>query len=254
MLSTPIAYIVLMATWLPSLAQATPRPDRSPRRIIAGVSVVDTPIVRAAQQFARDHSDDQLYNHVMRAWLWGALILKHNETLRASVDEEVQAIALVLHDLGAGRPNNTFASPDRRFEVDGAIAARSFIRAHRDGRHWDERRVQLVWDAIAFHSEPRYALFKEPDVVAAYHGNNQDFSEPRLGVTEAEYAAVLAEFPKSAQRDTVIEGISWLCRNKPETTYDTFMQPFGEQFVPGYSAVGHRVIDGVLAGYVENET
>jgi hypothetical protein len=217
MFFTTFVYLALIATWLPSLAQATPRPDRFPRRTLAGVSVVDTPIVRAAQQFARTHSDDQLYNHVMRAWLWGALILKHNETLRASVDEEVHAVALMLHDLGVGRDNNTFVSPDRRFEVDGAFAARDFIRAHRDGRHWDERRVQLVWDAIALHSEPKYALYKEPDVVAVYHGNDLDFSEPRLGVTEAESAAVLAEFPRS--QSSVIAGISWLCRHKPESTY-----------------------------------
>jgi hypothetical protein len=166
-----------------------------------------------------------MYNHVMRAWLFGALMLEHNETLRVSVDEEIQAIALVLHDLGADHtPNSTIVSPDRRFEVDGAIAARSFIRAHRDGRHWEERKVQLVWDAIALHSEPKFALFKEPDVATVSLGNDLDFSGPGLGVTEAEYAAVLAEFPRSNQTATVIEGISWLCRTKPVSTYGKYIQ------------------------------
>ena len=215
-----LAYLALMATWLPSLTHAVPRPDPSPRRIIAGVSVVDTPIVRAAQQFAREHSDDKLYNHVMRAWLFGTLMLDHNETLRVFVDEEVQAVALILHDLGANHSlDSPFVTLDRRFEVDGAFAARSFIRAHRDGRHWEERRVQLVWDAIALHAEPKFALFKEPDVVAVYLGNNLDFSGPTLGVTEAEYAVVVAEFPKSNHKDMVLESITWYCRNKPLSTY-----------------------------------
>jgi hypothetical protein len=37
----------------------------------------------------------------MRAWLFGTLMLDHNETLRVSVDNEVQAVGLMLHDLGA---------------------------------------------------------------------------------------------------------------------------------------------------------
>ncbi|KAK4237954.1 hypothetical protein C8A03DRAFT_44240 [Achaetomium macrosporum] len=242
-----LVYLFLSATWLPLLTHATPRPKPSPRRVIAGVSVVDTPIVRAAQQFARDHSDDRLYNHVMRAWLFGTLLLDHNETLRASVDEEIQAVGLMLHDLGANHSlDSPFVTLDRRFEVDGAFAARSFIRSHPDGRHWEERRVQLVWDGIALHAEPKFALFKEPDVVAIYWGNDLDFSGPAHGVTDAEYAAVVAEFPKSNQTDQVIEGITWHCRNKPLSTYDTFMQPYGEMFVPGYSAVGHRAIDRAL--------
>jgi len=35
---------------------------------------------------------------------------------------------------------------------------------------------------------------------------------------------------------------------------DTWMQPFGEQFVPGYSAVGHRRIGCHLAGAGVNVT
>jgi hypothetical protein len=216
-----LAYLSLIATSLPSLTHATPHPKPTPRRILAGVSVVDTPIVRAAQQFARDHSDDRLYNHVMRAWLFGTLLLDHNATLRASVDEEVHAVGLMLHDLGANHSlDSPFVTLDRRFEVDGAFAARGFIRSHPDGRRWEDRRVQLVWDGIALHAEPQFALFKEPDVVAIYWGNDLDFSGPAHGVTDAEYAAVVAEFPKPAnQTEMVIEGITWYCRHKPLSTY-----------------------------------
>jgi hypothetical protein len=83
---------------------------------------------------------------------------------------------------------------------------------------------------------------------------------------------VLEEFPRDGFKDAFVETMSWLCRTKPETTYgestlafpakpvvdlpeltrrkDNFMQPYGERFVEGYSAVGHRAIDIVLG----NET
>lgn len=105
----------------------------------------------------------------------------------------MHAVAAILHDLGFDKnPNSTIVSPDRRFEVDGAIAARNFIRAHSDGRGWEERRVQLVWDAIALHGDQRIALFKEPDIAMVSRGIAMDFSGPNLGVTEQEYNRVFS--------------------------------------------------------------
>ena len=67
-----------------------------PQRVIADVTVVDTPIVRAAQDFARRHSSDFAYKHAMRSWLYGALLVERDEALRSTVDHEVHAV-------GAGR-------------------------------------------------------------------------------------------------------------------------------------------------------
>lgn len=226
MLNIKLTFYALVASLLLGFTQAKPfprsgGPDRYPRRTLAGVSVVDTPLVRASIQYARDNSDDNLYRHVMRSWLFGSLILQHNNTLQAIVDAEVHAVALILHDLGFDQsPNSTIVTPDHRFEVDGAIAARKFIRAHRHGRHWEERRVQLVWDAIALHTEPKFAYFKESEVEVVSKSVNLDFSGPALGISQDEYAAVEKEFPRQKNfKETVIQGVSWLCRTKPETTY-----------------------------------
>ncbi|KAK1759077.1 hypothetical protein QBC47DRAFT_436604 [Echria macrotheca] len=222
-------------------------PPPLPRRTIANVSVLDTPLVRAAEAYMRDRSNNDLYAHVMRSWLFGTLILSHNTTLASMVDPEVQAVSLLLHDLGFDRtPGSKIVSADRRFEVDGAIAARAFIRDHESGRRWDERRVQLVWDSIALHTEPKYALYKEPDVQTVSNGVFLDFLGPQNGVTPEEYAAVVKEFPRDGLRKSVTETFTWLCSTKPISTYDTFMQPFGERFVANYSAVGFRAIDLVL--------
>src|SRR4051812_37938985 len=94
-------------------ASSPPPPSLYPTRQIAGVTVIDTPIVRAAHDYARARSDDTLYRHVMRSWLFGALMISKNSTLQASVDIEVQAVAILLHDLGLDRtPNSTIVSPD----------------------------------------------------------------------------------------------------------------------------------------------
>jgi hypothetical protein len=199
-----------------------------PQRVIAGVSVVDTPLVRAAETFARYHGSNFVYKHVMRSWLFGVLLVEQNATLRAIVDPEVHAVAAILHDLGWDRgPNSTLVSPDRRFEVDGAIAARDFIRAHEDGKKWDERRVQLVWDAIALHTERSIAYFKELDVQVVSRGIALDFEGPGQGVTKESYGAVLREFPKDDFKSGVNETIIWLCQTKPATTYGELALIYG---------------------------
>lgn len=264
-----------------ALAVPFPLPAKPslPTRTIAGVPVPDTPLIRAAESYMKSVSPPVLYGHVMRSWLFNTLMISHNATLSRLIDPEVQAIAILLHDLGFDRnPQSRIVSPDRRFEVDGAIAARDFLTSHKDARGWDKHRVQLVWDAIALHTEAKYALFKEPDVQAVAKGIMLDFEGPGRGVTEQEYAAVVKEFPQEGLRENVGDTFAWLCRTKPVSTYgeffffiffflkkytlfasslgldpkcadngtDTFMQPFGERFVPGYSAVGGRTIDFVL--------
>ncbi|OIW32366.1 hypothetical protein CONLIGDRAFT_642090 [Coniochaeta ligniaria NRRL 30616] len=242
MLAHIIPFLALLST-----ALSSPFPHHS-RRTIAGVSVLDTPLVRAAQDYARAHSSDAVYKHIMRSWLYGTLLLTHNDTLSATVDLEIHAIAILLHDLGFDQaPNATHISHNRRFEVDGAIAARQFIRRHNVGRRWDERRVQLVWDAIALHSDPKISQYKEPEVEVVGLGINLDFTGPSFGILDAEYAAVVKEFPSDDLDSAFVDGFTWLCSTKPETTYDTFMQPFGERFVQGYNATGHRAIDEMVA-------
>ncbi|KAB5540552.1 hypothetical protein GE09DRAFT_260142 [Coniochaeta sp. 2T2.1] len=254
MLASVITSLALAATCLSSSLSDNnpvyPLPDRYPKRTIAGVPVPDTPLIRAAQVYAQSHADDTVYRHIMRSWLFGSLLLHHNATLAATVDEEVHAVAIILHDLGWDRTfNSSLVSHDRRFEVDGAIAARNFIRSHSRGREWEERRVQLVWDAIALHTEPKYFTYKEPEVAAVGTGIVLDFIGPAYGIPEEEYAAVVREFPNEDLVSGTVDALTWLCRTKPETTYDTFMQPYGERFVEGYSAVGQRAIDNLLAGH-----
>ncbi|KAH6623421.1 hypothetical protein F5144DRAFT_595596 [Chaetomium tenue] len=208
-----------------------PNPSSLPHRTLAGIRLVDTPIVRDAEALAKQYSPGS-YNHVMRCWLWGALQLRHNATLAAQVDLEVHAVGLMLHDLASAHNlSHPFVSADRRFEVDSAIAAANFIRGHRDGGEWPDWRVQRVWDGIALHAEPKLALYKEPDVFAIYWGNELEWSYgrpggQRMGITEEEHAAVMEAFPNEdggGDSDGPSAGllwfIAWYCKYKPESTY-----------------------------------
>ncbi|PQE09684.1 metal dependent phosphohydrolase protein [Rutstroemia sp. NJR-2017a BBW] len=224
-----------------------------PTTVIAGVTVPDTPLVRAAQSFARAHNDEVTYNHVMRSWLFGSLIISHTPLLTQTIDPETHAIAALLHDLGL---DNTGAliSPDKRFEVDGAIAAREFIHsAIQNGTaqhdHWDEHRIQLVWDTIALHTTPSFFPYKEPVVNFTATGIFADFQGPLSDLsgtlTWEEFYRVGDAFPRL---DLGASFGKWACgfaRSKPATTYDNWMMQYGVRYVENYTedAKGHLGID-----------
>ncbi|CAH0047355.1 unnamed protein product [Clonostachys solani] len=238
-------WVLLAASFSPASAglSSTSGSLGYPTREIAGVSVVNTPLVRDAEDYAIKHSSHPVYKHVMRSWLYGVLMINANETLLNNVDLQIHAVSTLLHDLGWYRGNSSIISPDKRFEVDGANAARDFIRSHEDGKSWDERKVQLVWDAIALHTERSIAYFKELDVQVVSRGIQLDFSGPANGVAEDDYLAVTQAFPKDDLKDSVNSTFLWLCETKPATTYDTWMQPWGDNHVEGYNADGKRRYD-----------
>jgi hypothetical protein len=62
-------------------------------------------------------------------------------------------------------------------------------------------------------------------------------------VTQAEYDAIAAEFPKPGLGGYLNETFIELCKLKPEKTYGNFVGDWGEKYIPGYTKVGHRNID-----------
>ena len=78
-------------------------------------------------------------------------------------------MAAILHDLGfpiGHPPHSDVISKDNRFEVDGANAAREFLKREAESSEWDKHRLQLVWDAIALHTIGTVVFHKEPEVQA----------------------------------------------------------------------------------------
>lgn len=198
----------------------------TPTRVLAGVTVPDTPLVARAIEFAHTHSEPYLFNHVMRSWLFATLLVQQKGE---ACDLEVLALSTLLHDIGL----TEFASGPLRFEVEGANAARTFVR----GLGVDERRAQLIWDSIALNSTPSICLHKETEAAHCTLGVALDWGGWGYdGLPADQIARIVAEFPRLSMKDLFSKAVCGLCERRPESTYDNFARDFGERFVPGYQA------------------
>src|SRR5262245_10830840 len=135
------------------------REDAAETRQIAGVSVLVSPTLPAAIAYAQQLSEAYMFNQAMR---WGLCAEAIGRTKGIAYAREVVAMGTILHDIGlrAGVPGA------RRFEVNGADAARLFIA----GRGLSDRQAQLIWDLVALNSTPSLALHKEPEVAVGPMG------------------------------------------------------------------------------------
>jgi hypothetical protein len=129
-----------------------------PLRAVGGVRPPDSRIAREAVELARDVSSPVLFNHVMRCYLLGELLA---QAQLPAYDREIVLLSLVLHDLGL----TDHARGPRRFEIEGADAARDFVAA----RGLSPEKSWLVWDNIALHPLD-LNLYKEPEAKAVEWG------------------------------------------------------------------------------------
>jgi HD superfamily phosphodiesterase len=192
------------------------------------IKLPDSKMVSDAQELARKSSEPYLFNHVMRAWIFSALLAKAEI---APPDPGLLAVSSLLHDLGL---TDKYETHDNRFEVDGANAARSFLQAYR----LKSADVQLVWDAIALHSTRSIALHKESVVSLCHSGVQVDVSGIRYDAIEASVMEqILYAYPRLSFKKNLTSCLCGIVRRKPTTTFDNFMHDFGERYVSGYQAV-----------------
>jgi hypothetical protein len=196
-------------------------------RLIAGVSVADTPLITGVVEYAQRISEPYLFNHAMRSWLFAEAM---GRMKGINYDREVVAIGTVLHDIGL----TTSVSGPNRFEVNGADAALSFIR----GKGLSDRRAQLIWDLVALNSTPSLALHKEPEVAVGTMGIGLDFGGFFVEALPAgDLERILNAYPRLKMKRAFADTCCRLVTEKPQTSYDNFLRDFGERFVPGYKAV-----------------
>jgi hypothetical protein len=193
-------------------------------RVLAGVTVPDTPLISRAIDFARERTEPYLFNHAMRSWLFAAVFAQRKQAVH---DAEVLAVTTILHDIGLA---NSLDGP-LRFEVEGANAARSFAR----DEGVDDRRAQLIWDGVALNSTPSIALYKEPEVAVATLGIGLDWGGFGYeALSEADVAEIVEAFPRLGMKERFTHAVCRIVETRPTTTYDNFARDFGERFVPGY--------------------
>lgn len=192
-------------------------------RVLGGVTVVDTPLIARAIDYARAHSEAFLFNHAVRSWLFAERLGQLQE---APHDAEVVAVAALLHDLGL----TASFTGSKRFEVEGANAAREFARQF----GVDDRRLQLIWDSVALNSTPSLGLNKEAEVALCTAGIGVEFGFQYDRIPPNEMQNILEAFPRLAMKRRFADSICRIIKTKPETTYDNFAGDFGERCVPGY--------------------
>jgi len=196
-------------------------------RLIAGVSVPDSPLITEVIEYAQKLSEPYLFNHAMRSWLFAAKI-GHIKAI--DCDDEVVAVGTILHDIGL----TAGVSGPNRFEVNGAAAALSFVKE----RGLSNNRAQLIWDLIALNSTPSIALHKEAEVALGTMGIGLDWGGFGFElIPPAEITEILTAFPRLKMKEKFAETCCRLVAERPETSSDNFLRDFGERFIPGYRAI-----------------
>jgi len=179
--------------------------------MIASVNVPDSAIARAATQLVRDTEDDLLYNHSRRVFLWGALT---GERRGIKYDPELLYLGAMFHDMGL---TEKYSSPNLRFEVDGANAARDFMRSY----GVPERAIDDVWTAIALHTTPGIPEHMRPTIALVTAGVEMDV----LGIgfhdfTREERDHVCIRHPRETNfKESIIEHFANGIMKKPHTTF-----------------------------------
>src|ERR671922_309391 len=175
-------------------------------------AIPDSRIARDATELIRSVESDLLYYHSLRVYSWGAL----RGALRGvRCDPALIYVGAMFHDIGLVEGHR---SEHDRFEVDGANAAREFLRGH--GFTGDALRI--VWDAIALHTTPGIPEHKEPEVALVTAGVEYDV----LGFGFDEIApehrdAVLAAYPRIDFKESIIRAFADGFADKPGTTFGT---------------------------------
>ena len=193
----------------------------------AGIEIPDSKLATEAADILREYGNELVWNHSHRVFLFGSL-LGREENLK--YDPELLYISALFHDLGLTKQ---YSSPDKRFEVDGANAARSLLEQHGISKE----STQLVWDAIALHQTIGVAQYKEPVVALLYHGVGFDVMGDRFEeLSEQTRHQVVSAFPRNGFKYKILHAFLEGFRHKPETTFGNISSDVCERLIPGYKS------------------
>jgi hypothetical protein len=203
---------------------------------IAGIDIPDTKIVREATDLVRIATDNLLYHHSRRVFLFGSL---HGRRLGLQVDPELLYVGAMFHDLGL---TPLYRREDQRFELDGADEARRFLEAHGVA----EESARKVWEAIALHTTPEVPWRLEPEIALVTAGVETDV----LGIgyhhlNEQDILAVVGAHPRPGFKKAIVDAFAEGFKDRPDSTFGTVNGDVLEHRVPGYRHIDFvEVIEG----------
>ncbi len=183
----------------------------SPAALISGISIPDSKLANEITEFIRDTETTLLFNHSSRVYYFGALA---GQRRGLKFDAELLYAGAMFHDIGLV---SAYSSDADRFEVDGANAARCFLRRH----NISEQDIDHVWTAIALHTTPGIPQYMHPVVALVTAGVEMDV----LGIdyasfTDSDRNAVVRAFPRTAHfKEDILQAFYYGIKHKPETTF-----------------------------------
>ena len=178
---------------------------------ISGISIPDSKLANEITAFIRDTESALLFNHSSRVYYFAALA-GHRRGLK--FDTELLYAGAMFHDIGLVP---AYSSDADRFEVDGANAARNFLRSH----HIAEQDIDHVWTAIALHTTPSIPQYMHPVVALVTAGVEMDV----LGIAYSEFSdadreAIVVAYPRTEHfKEDIIQAFYDGIKHKPETTF-----------------------------------
>ncbi|MCU1581723.1 MAG: diguanylate cyclase [Microbacteriaceae bacterium] len=192
---------------------------------IAGITIPDTALVADATSLVRETTDDLLFHHSRRVFLFGAL---QGKRLGLQPDLELLYVGAMFHDLGL---TGHYGSDHLRFEVDGANAAREFLLDH--GISADD--AYNVWTAVALHTTPAIPEFMTPEVALVTAGVETDV----LGIQYealalSDVAAVVSAHPRPDFKRRILAAFTEGNIRRPETTFGNVNADVLARFHPGF--------------------
>src|SRR5687768_14998181 len=154
---------------------------------ISGLKIPDSKLARDVTEFIRETESDLLFHHSVRVYFWGAMT--GNRT-GLTFDLELLYAASMFHDVGL---TARYHESQLRFEVDGANAARDFLRGH----GISESDVETVWNAVALHTTPGIPEFMRPEIALVQAGAGMDVAGRGYDqFSDVEREAVISAFPR----------------------------------------------------------
>jgi hypothetical protein len=178
---------------------------------VQGVTIPDSQLAREITELVRDTTSPLLFHHSSRVYYFGALAGKRRDL---SFDPELLYAGAMFHDMGL---TSKHSSAQGRFEIDGANAARDFLRGHRIA----QADVETVWTAIALHTTPGVPRHMHPVVALVTAGVEMDvLGVDYPGYSDVERDAVLRAHPRSRNfKEDIIQAFYDGNKHKPDTTF-----------------------------------
>jgi hypothetical protein len=178
---------------------------------VDGITIPDSQFAREITDLVRDTASPLLFHHSSRVYYFGALAGKRRGL---KFDPELLYCGCMFHDMGLTQKHS---SASERFEVDGANAARDFLKQHGIGQH----DIDTVWTAIALHTTPGVPQHMHSVIALVTAGVEMDV----LGLTYSEYSdaereAVVHAHPRGSRfKEDIIQTFYDGIKHKPETTF-----------------------------------